>query len=113
MRILLRWKWLVPAAVACALALSSATAASASVHLSQHWAGYAAVPKSGSTTKSFKDAQAVFTVPAMNGCPSNEYDAYDYQLTVAHSSSTWPCSYTLNAQFGLRTSCHVIKQERP
>lgn len=85
MRVPLRWKWLIPATAACALAVSSATAASASVHLSQHWAGYVAEPKSGSTTKSFKDAQAVFTVPGVDfgcGAPSQYQETYVYQLTA-------------------------------
>src|SRR5438067_7961180 len=63
----------VVAAVALGLGLvavpagaSTTATSSTTLHYSSHWAGYAALAKSGSTVKSFTAASAVFTVPSLN-----------------------------------------------
>jgi streptogramin lyase len=49
-----------------------------SIHKSNHWAGYVAVPKAGGIATNFKDAQAVFTVPAVNCSATPNSLAYHF-----------------------------------
>jgi streptogramin lyase len=48
------------------------------IHTSSHWAGYVATPKAGGIATNFKDAQAVFTVPAVDCSVTPNSQAYHF-----------------------------------
>lgn len=102
-------KWLpaivLPAATILGItaAQPGAAAASGGVITNAHWAGYAAVAKSGGAVTSFKYAQATLTVPALN-CTSTATGGVS-QLVFIGDTVVATGNFSGDNSVGLSESC--------